>query len=152
MISVVLPAYNESLMLPTTVSDVDEFLASRNEEYEIIIVENGSTDDTTAVAKKLAGEYEKVHYFHQALADYGVALRKGFQESHGDIVVNFDVDFYDTDFLERAVTLIRETKHQRPSIVVGSKRTIGAHDERPPVRRLATFVFSSLLRIGFGLG
>src|SRR5436189_88758 len=42
--------------------------------------------------------------------------------------------------------------HDLPVIVVGSKRTVGAHDERPPLRRLATFVFSTLLRFGFGLG
>jgi glycosyltransferase involved in cell wall biosynthesis len=152
MISVVLPAYNESDMLPTTVSDVDAYLNARKEPYEIIIVENGSTDNTSHVGRTLSKEYESVRFFHESMADYGNALRKGFRESTGDIVVNFDVDFYDTDFLERAVTIIRNSERNRPSIVVGSKRTVGAHDERPPLRRLATFVFSSLLRVGFGLG
>ena len=152
MISVVLPAYNESDTLPVTVKDIHSFLISRDEDFQIVIVENGSTDNTTDVARKLSKKYSNVSYFHQPTADYGAALRRGFQESNGDVVVNFDVDFYDLDFLERAVTLIRETKHNRPSIVVGSKRAVGARDERTAIRRLATFVFSTLLRVGFGLG
>ncbi len=152
MISVVLPAYNESRMLPVTVEQVHRFLSARNEEFEIIVVENGSTDDTSQVAQLLAKQYDHVVCFHQPRPDYGKALRKGFQESRGEIIVNFDVDFYDFDFLERAVTLIRATKHNRPSIVVGSKRAVGSRDERTVVRRFATFVFSLLLKIGFGLG
>lgn len=152
MISVVLPAFNESNTLQNTVKDVDDYLLSRNEPYEIVIVENGSTDDTAKLARKLSKKFKAVKYFHEPVADYGLALRKGFQESNGDVIVNFDVDFYDLDFLERAVNLIRNTKHHRPSVVVGSKRAIGANDQRSPLRRLATFVFSTLLRIGFGLG
>jgi len=152
MISVVLPAYNESETLPDTVASVHEFLSSRNEDFQIVIVENGSTDNTSEVARNLSEEFPHVDYFHQTLADYGLALRRGFEESHGDVVVNFDVDFYDVDFLERAVTLIRKTQHNRPSIVVGSKRAVGARDERTGLRRLATFVFSTLLRVTFGLG
>lgn len=152
MISVVLPAYNESETLPTTVADVHEFLAARNEDFQIVIVENGSTDDTREVARGLFETYPEVDYFHQLYADYGNALRIGFEHSKGDVVVNFDVDFYDFDFLERAVTLIRETQHNRPSIVVGSKRAVGARDERTVLRRFATLVFSTLLRVGFGLG
>src|SRR5690606_19560899 len=131
MISVVLPSYNESETLPATVEDIHSYLAARDEEYEILIVENGSSDNTAHVGRELREKFDEVFFFHESLADYGNALRRGFREAHGDIVVNFDVDFYDVDFLERAVTIIRDTKNQRPSIVVGSKRTIGAKDERP---------------------
>ncbi len=139
-------------MLPVTVEQVHKFLSARDEEFEIIVVENGSTDDTSQVAQLLTKQYSHVACFHQPKPDYGKALRKGFQESRGEIIVNFDVDFYDFDFLERAVTLIRSTKHDRPSIVVGSKRAVGSRDERTVLRRFATFVFSLLLKIGFGLG
>lgn len=152
MISVVLPAYNESDTLPNTVKDIYEYLSKRDEDFQIVVVENGSTDNTLEVAKKLSKKYKQVDTFHQDLANCGNAMRKGFQESRGDIVVNFDVDFFDLDFLERAVTIIRETKHNRPSVVVGSKRAVGSRDERPPIRRLATFTFCTILRVGFGMG
>lgn len=152
MISVVLPAYNESDTLPQTVSEIHEYLSSRDEDFQIVIVENGSTDDTLKVANSLSKKFSNVDTFHLDVANCGNAMRKGFQESKGDIVINFDVDFYDLDFLERAVTIIRETKHNRPSVVVGSKRAVGSRDERPPIRRLATFTFCTILRVGFGMG
>lgn len=152
MISVVLPAYNESEMLSETINTVHSFLTAREEEFQIIIVENGSTDNTSEIGKELSKTMSNVDFFHSPIADYGSALRKGFQNANGDIVVNFDVDFYDLDFLERAVGLIRNTKKNRPSVVVGSKRAIGARDDRSALRRLATLVFSSILRFGFGLG
>ncbi|MFN8015056.1 MAG: glycosyltransferase [Acidimicrobiia bacterium] len=152
MISVVLPAYNESETLENTVTDIFKFLKKRKEDFEIIIVENGSLDSTLKIAEKLSETHPNVRSFHESLADYGNALRKGFREAKGEIVVNFDVDFYDLDFLERAVSMIRNSKSNSPSIVVGSKRAVGAKDERGLLRRIATLVFSTILRIGFGLG
>lgn len=152
MISVVLPAYNESATLKKTVAEVHGYLNARDEEFQIVVVENGSTDETLDIAIGLAKKYKRVQTHSEQVADYGYALRRGFEESVGDVVVNFDVDFYDFDFLERAETLIKQTTHNRPSIVVGSKRAIGSKDERTLLRRTATLIFSSILRFGFGLG
>lgn len=153
MLSVVLPAYNESETLESTTNDVLAYLASRDEEYEVIIVENGSLDNTKDIGVKLAKKNSNVKFFSQDLADYGAALRRGLREAKGDVVVNFDVDFYDFDFLERASKMIRKTGESKtPAIVVGSKRAQGSNDNRSILRRLATFVFSSILRVGFGLG
>ena len=142
MISVVLPAYNEADTLQSTVTDVLNYMQSRNEDFEIIIVENRSTDDTLAIASTLAIENDSVFAFNEDIPDYGRALRKGFREANGEIVINFDVDFYDFDFLERAVSIIREESPNRPGIVVGSKRALGANDKRSPIRRFATFIKS----------
>ena len=67
----------------------------------------------------------------------------------GDAVVNFDTDFFDLDFLDAAVAQVLEP--DGPAIVVGSKRGEGATDDRAALRKLATAVFSTMLRVGFGL-
>jgi hypothetical protein len=67
----------------------------------------------------------------------------------GDVVVNFDVDFCDLGFLDRAVPMVEAP--DGPAVVVGSKRSAGSDDTRNWQRRLVTNVFSSLLRYGFGL-
>ena len=152
MISVVLPAFNESETLENTTKDIFAYLKSRKEVFEIIIVENGSSDNTRDIGKRLSDEIKNVKFFSEVLPDYGAALRRGLREACGDIIVNFDVDFYDFDFLERSVQIIREHSDHRPAIVVGSKRTEGANDNRPVLRRFATFIFSSILKFGFGLG
>jgi hypothetical protein len=82
--------------------------------------------------------------------DYGAALRAGLLAAEGDIVVNFDVDYYDLGFIADA--LERLAADDQPAIVVGSKRAEGARDERHGLRRLVTAVFSGILRYGFGLG
>jgi hypothetical protein len=69
--------------------------------------------------------------------------------ARGDAVVNFDTDFFDLDFLSSAVARLFEP--DGPVIVVGSKRGEGATDDRAPMRKLGTAVFSTMLRVGFGL-
>ena len=63
--------------------------------------------------------------------------------------MNFDVDHYDMGFLDLAVEQI--TAPDGPAIVVGSKRSAGAQDDRPALRQLATAAFTFLLRALFGL-
>jgi glycosyltransferase involved in cell wall biosynthesis len=148
-ITVVMPAYNESLLLASSVGEVVKGLRERNCSFELIVVENGSTDGTLEIARELQAQYEEVSVEHRIDADYGVALRAGLLAARGTVVVNFDTDYYDLEFLESAVTIV--TPSGGPAIVVGSKRAPGAHDERPWPRRTVTAVFSTCLRLVFGL-
>jgi glycosyltransferase involved in cell wall biosynthesis len=148
-VSVVIPAYNEAEILETTVQDVATGLRTRGVSFEIVVVENGSTDETRAIAERLAAELDEVKAEHIDVGDYGLALRTGLLAATGVAVVNFDADYYDLDFLQKAVE--RVTPDDGPAIVVGSKRAKGADDTRPPLRKLVTWTFSTLLRVVFGL-
>ncbi|MET0626832.1 MAG: glycosyltransferase [Acidimicrobiia bacterium] len=148
-VSVVVPAFNEAGMLEQSVSDVVDGLRARGAPFEVIVVENGSTDDTRAIATKLAANDPDVTVRSLARADYGEALRTGILSSRGRVVVIFDTDYYDLDFLDRA--LARMDAPPAPAIVVGSKRAPGTRDDRPWPRRLITAGFATLLRVGFGL-
>lgn len=147
-LSIVMPAHNEAGFLTPGVSDVVEGLRRQAETFEVIVVENGSTDTTLDEAKQLSDDHDEVRYLTLADPDYGNALRAGFLESRNDVVVNFDVDYYDLDFLRRAVPLVAGGD---TVIVVGTKRGAGAVDTRPASRRVVTAVFSTILRVGFGL-
>jgi glycosyltransferase involved in cell wall biosynthesis len=149
-LSVVMPAYNESEILSESVHHVVERLRERHESFEMIVVENGSTDSTLTIAHVLADEHPELRVLHRDVADYGAALRAGLLDARGDLVVNFDCDYYDIDFLDRAVARLRADSG--PAIVIGSKRAPGADDQRSWARRLVTGVFSTILRLGFGLG
>jgi glycosyltransferase involved in cell wall biosynthesis len=150
MLTVVMPAYNEAGFLEQSVRDVSAGLRARDEPFEILVVENGSTDGTLDLAQRLAAENGSVRALHRPAPDYGDALRAGLLDARGDVVVNFDVDYYDLEFLTQAVERVRSAAG--PSIVVASKRSEGARDERPLRRRLVTMTFSTLLHLGFGLG
>ena len=149
MISVVFPAHNEGPFLENAVREVVAGLTSRGGAFEVIVVENGSSDDTAAVADRLAGEIAAVRARRWPAPDYGRSLRAGFLAAEGDVVVNFDVDYYDLDFIDRALARLDQPDH--PVVVVGTKRGAGAEDTRPWPRKVVTFTFSTLLKVGFGL-
>jgi glycosyltransferase involved in cell wall biosynthesis len=152
MISIVMPAYNEAAMLESSVRDVVEGMRALGPSFEVHIVENGSTDGTPAVAARLAEQIPEVATHSMRAADYGEALRTGLLEASGDVGVIFDVDYYDLDFLKAALELLDVGDSPTgPAIVVGSKRAPGARDDRSSLRRVATSVFSGILRYGFGL-
>jgi glycosyltransferase involved in cell wall biosynthesis len=148
--SVVMPAYNEAEILASSVADVVDGLRGRAVRFEVIVCENGSTDDTLAIAHGLADKFPEVVVQHLGTADYGAALHAGLATARGRIVVNFDVDHYDLGFLDLAVEQIDAPGG--PAIVVGSKRTLGAQDDRPALRKIGTATFALLLRTLFGLG
>jgi glycosyltransferase involved in cell wall biosynthesis len=148
-VTVVMPAFNEAEILAMTVKTVVEGLRARGETFELIVVENGSTDNTLSIAEQLSVEMPEVRFEHRDVADYGRALRTGLLDATGEAVVNFDTDYFDLDFLDAAVGQVLAA--DGPAIVVGSKRGEGATDTRVPLRKFATTVFGTILRVVFGL-
>ena len=144
-----MPAYNEAEMLERSVGDVVDGLRAVGRPFEILVVENGSRDGTAAIADRLAAEVPEVGALHLPDADYGAALRAGLLAARGDVVVVFDVDYFDPAFVD--VVLPRLAAAGGPAIIVGSKRAPGTSDTRPWPRRAITAGFSTLLRFGFGL-
>jgi glycosyltransferase involved in cell wall biosynthesis len=144
----VIPVYNEEAILRAAVVDLVDRLEPANWSYELILAENGSTDQTAAVARELSARFPQLVCRHTDQPNYGKALRDGILHARGDIVVCDEIDLCDTDFHERALSLLGD-----PTVdfVVGSKVMEGARDERPLVRRLGTRAINGLLRwtVGF---
>lgn len=149
MLTVVMPAHNEEGFLSGAVEDVVAGLRAAGAAFELLIVENGSTDRTREIAADLSARLPQVRHLTLAAADYGGALRDGFVHATGELVAIFDVDYYDLDFLDQAVKMMGEPGG--PDVVVGSKRAAGADDRRALSRRVVTAVFGTILRAGFGL-
>ncbi len=148
-LGVVVPAYNEAEILDASVSEIVEGLRDAGHEFELVVVENGSTDSTPEVAAALAERYAEVGVERLPRPDYGAAIRHGLLSCTGEIVVCFDADYYDLDFLAAAVAMIAQPGG--PAVVVGSKRGPDADDSRPVTRRVVTYVFSSILTVVFRL-
>lgn len=90
-VSILMPAYNESEVLGESVRTVRRELGKA--DYEIIIVNDGSEDNTEEVAKGLCRQYPNVHLVsYPKNRGKGYALKKGFERSRGDVIVFFDSD------------------------------------------------------------
>jgi len=146
-ISIVIPVYNEETILRLAILDLLDRLSLLPWSYEIVIAENGSTDRTLEIATELAGRFDAVRYHHSTEPNYGKALREGILDADAEIVICDEIDLCDTDFYERALSVLRD-----PSVdfVVGSKTMEGAVDGRPYFRRLGTLVINGMLRVALG--
>ncbi|HLF43894.1 MAG TPA: glycosyltransferase family 2 protein [Acidimicrobiia bacterium] len=142
-VSIVLPVYNEADFIPQALPMLISEMEGLAMSYRIHLVENGSSDGSAEVARVVAGE-APVTVTSLAVADYGSAMRQGFLEAEGDWVVNFDIDYFSADFLRQVMAT------PDADLVIGSKRTPGSLDRRPPIRRFATWVFNLLLRTILG--
>jgi len=142
--SVVLPAHNEAELIAPVLDELAQELRRRREPFELIVVENGSTDGTAAILAGLEGAIPELRTVSLAEADYGRAIAKGFQLATAPIVAHFDVDYYDFGFLDDAVRLIDDGS---AGIVLASKRAPGADDRRPLQRRLLTAGFTLAMRV-----
>ncbi|MDE6623826.1 MAG: glycosyltransferase family 2 protein [Alistipes sp.] len=96
-ISVVVPLYDEAESLPELVAWIDRVMRREELSYEVILVDDGSDDDSWQVAAALKGEYPAVRGIRFA-RNYGksAALYCGFAAAEGEVVITMDADLQDS--------------------------------------------------------
>lgn len=93
MLTIIFPVLNEKLRLESGITRTVEYLDKiRFDDYEIIIVDNGSEDETPEIASMLCGKYKNVRYERINIRGVGAAFRRGVELSHGEIVGYMDID------------------------------------------------------------
>jgi glycosyltransferase involved in cell wall biosynthesis len=106
-ISVFFPAYNDGGTIPSMVLTAFMALRELADDYEILVIDDGSADYTAAVLDELARRYPELRVIHhQQNRGYGGALRSGFAHATKDLVFYTDGDAqYDPRELERLVAV-----------------------------------------------
>lgn len=112
-VSIVVPAYNEASIVEKNLARLCDYMESIEDDYrwEIIFVNDGSTDGTGELAEAFAMRRENVHVFHHTVnRQLGQALRSAFNNCKGDYIVTLDIDFsYSLDHIGRLLDTIRES-------------------------------------------
>ncbi|MGF1509135.1 MAG: glycosyltransferase family 2 protein [Myxococcota bacterium] len=149
-LSFVIPVHNEGPILEGSIRELHARAHRRlKRPFEIIIAENGSRDETAALAQELADELPEVSTFSLGEPNYGKALKAGILRACGTTVHCDEIDILDLDFHRRALELL-DGEDGGWDLVVGSKAMRGARDRRPLGRRAATRVINGLLRLSLG--
>lgn len=90
--SLIIPAYNEEHRLPDTLKQVTAYLQAQPYEFEVLVVENGSTDNTLAIAQAFAVENPRVRALQNNPRGKGLAVKRGMLEARGEYRFMCDAD------------------------------------------------------------
>jgi glycosyltransferase involved in cell wall biosynthesis len=140
-ISVVVPLYNEAESLPELVEWNSRVMNERGFSHEIILVDDGSSDESWEVIEQLKQKYDTVKGI-QFRRNYGksAALNVGFAEAQGDVVITMDADLQDSP--DEIPELYRKITDEKYDLVSGWKKK--RHD--PISKTLPTKLFNSATR------
>lgn len=95
-ISFVIPSYNEAESLSQLLSSISDLAQQHNWEYDITIVDDGSTDTTPQLMESLRSQHSTLHYIQfRKNSGKAYALQTGFARSTGDFIVMMDADLQD---------------------------------------------------------
>lgn len=130
--SVVIPAYNEERRLPQTLDRVYGYLAGQNYPSEILVVDDGSSDQTAAVVKSFTRDHARLRLIQNDHRGKGYTVRTGMLAARGHIVLFSDADLS---------TPIEDVEKLMPwfergfDIVIGSREGSGAQRIKEPFYR-----------------
>ena len=142
-ISVIVPLYNEDESLPELYAWIERVMAANKFTYEVIFVNDGSTDHSWDVIKELAARSEHVKGI-KFRRNYGKspALYCGFKEAQGDVVITMDADLQDSpDEIPELYRMIMEEKYD---LVSGYKQNRSQGD--PLSKTIPTKLFNATTR------
>ncbi len=148
LISFVLPAYNEGQLIEHTLAKLNSDCEYNNLPYEIIVVDDGSIDNTRSKAMCYSLYNRQVKVFgYNKNSGKGFAIAKGFKQAKGDAVVLFDSDSdVDSVQIQRFLDLLKDG-----DIVIGSKWHPNSVVTIPVTRRLLSHSFNVLARFLTGI-
>jgi len=140
-LSIILPAYNEANGLEHCVNETIKTVDKENISYEIIIVENGSTDNTYKIAQQLSKKFDLVSAIHLNESGFENAIKNGFNLAKGEFVAHLDVDLA-TD-MSHFKELLSHAKNF--DFVTGSRYLDSSSAKRTFGRLFLSKAFNSLL-------
>lgn len=143
--TIVIPVFNEVGFLAGALEALYGELEGVAAEVDVILAENGSTDGTAELGRRLAAEYPNLEVIQLPEPDYGGAMRAGFLAAKGAWVVNSDIDYFSGSFMSKVIEL-----GDTADVVLASKRDPESDDRRSLLRRLATWGFNQVLRFILG--
>jgi dolichol-phosphate mannosyltransferase len=112
IISIILPAYNEETILQTNIEKLVTFIENQQQyKWELLIIDDGSKDNTGKIADELAEKFSVIKVIHHIInQNLGTAIRTGFRHAKGDYIITLDIDLtYSVDHITKMLDILIET-------------------------------------------
>lgn len=145
--SIIIPAYNEEARIGPTLERIGEYMRSSGMDYEIIVVDDGSTDDTRAVVSDAARRISGLRLVEDRVnRGKGFSVKNGFLNSSGRLVLFTDADL--STPIEELERFLPEAE-RGADIVIGSRSLKGSNiiKRQPFYRVLMGKTFNKLVRL-----
>ncbi len=142
MISVIIPCYNEQNTLKKSTEKIFKYFENKKIDYEIIFINNASTDNTLHVLNDLSKDY-KIIILDEPKKGKGNAVKKGLLNATFDKVLIIDADL-STDINE-----LKEEWLSLENIMLIGSRYFGNEIKTPFLRRLSGFILNVIIRFFF---
>lgn len=151
-LSIVIPAYNEAQRIGKSLEKIRQYLDSRSFSAELIVVDDGSTDEMPRHLREASAQWDALRVFRtDPNRGKGYSVRRGALEARGDYVLFTDADL--STPIEAADHLLEVMECTEADVVVGSRalnrKLIGVR--QPKFRELSGIFFNVLVRIFTGL-
>ena len=150
-ISVLIPAFNEEENILLTVKETINVLNTLDKDYEVVIVDDGSHDNTYDIVKKELGQFNDKVKIEKYTPNQGkgFAIKYGFNFVTGDYVLFLDADL---DLHPSQITnFLYLMKKEKADIIMGSKRHKDSIVDYPKSRKFLSNGYYFLIKILFGL-
>ena len=144
-LSVIIPAYNEEPNFKKgTIDEVPKYLERHNYTYEVLIVDDGSDDDTAKLAESFAKKHKNVKAIKNTHQGKAETVKTGVENAKGELILFTDFDqATPLSEIEKLLPYIPEY-----DIVIGSRQLPGARREKEPFHRhLMGLVFNLVVQI-----
>jgi dolichyl-phosphate beta-glucosyltransferase len=143
-LSLVIPAYNEQARLPYALAQIEAYIRREQIDCEVIVVDNGSQDATSAVVQQTAVNFPRLRLVRTDRRGKGCAVRIGMLQARGDVVIFADADLsWLVEDLARFSQLVGDTS----PVVIGSREGAGARRVgEPSYRHLMGRVFNRVVQ------
>ncbi len=149
-LTVIVPAFNEGGSILENLREIADTLASFSASWEIIVVDDGSRDETCAQAMKAQAHIPELRVLsYPTNRGKGFALRHGASEALGELVVFLDADL---ELHPQQVPVLLQALHREGAdLVVGSKKYRDSDYAFPLMRRILSQLYSLLVHLMFHL-
>ncbi len=117
-ISIILPCLNEAEAIPTCITEIASFLKSVHWSAELIVVNNGSTDESGAILKVAQETFPKLFVVDEPDRGYGNAYLRGFAEARGEYIIMADID---TTYDFKEIGLFVQKLDEGADFVIGNR-------------------------------